>query len=264
MVSRTSSTLVHGLIVAGRTTSFYCIVLLSALFMSSCYWPPVPLESKLAVPWSSNTTTYAEVLATLIPDLPEDLKPVDVPMLDRCWCDFSNNGFFDYFNVTDWERQSILRLKDRLEAQIRAREAEKPAEPEPEPVEEPTEADESPSEETPSNSTETTDDNSRSKLSGLWNKVPSWPFSRKPSPTSTSEPTPGETIFIRATPTQRWPWSRVDDYTPRVRRIIPDIPKRMPPFNPEPMQPRRRRKEFDLRPYGLSLILDFSWEKSDT
>ncbi|KAH9921415.1 uncharacterized protein B0H18DRAFT_1020958 [Fomitopsis serialis] len=244
---------------------FYCIVLLSALFMTSCYWPPVPLESSLAVPWADNITTYADALASLMPELPEDLKPADVPMLDRCWCDFSGPGFFEQLNVTDWERQSVLRLKDRLELQVKAREAERPPEPEPEPEEVPsTVADDptkTPSEGTPGNSTDGVADGAmRSKLSGIWNKVVAWPFPRKPQP---SEVPPAEdpTIFIRPTPSSRWRWSRKDDYTPRVRRPIPIITTHTTTI--EPTQSLLRKK-YDLRPYGFAVVLDFGWEKSDS
>ncbi|KZT67643.1 hypothetical protein DAEQUDRAFT_672856 [Daedalea quercina L-15889] len=241
---------------------FYCIILLSALFMSSCYWQPVPLESSLAVPWSDNITTYGDALASLLPDLPDDIKPTNIPVLDRCWCDFSGAGFFDQFNVTEWERRSVLRLKDSLEVELKAREAEKPVktEPAPEPqaestrVEEASESSEGPSESAPGGSTVRVTGVARSKISGLWNKVSAWPFPRK------SDASARDTA---STPAGRFRWSRTDDYTPRVRRLTETIVStHTQTVRPSPTS--LLRKEYDLRPYGFAVVLDFGWEKSDS
>ena len=232
--------------------------------MSSCYWPPVPLESNLSVPWAANITTYADALASMLPNLPEDMKPKDVPMQDRCWCDLTDTGFFEQFNVTDWERRSILNLKEKLEVQLREREGENPdeqelelelgAEPETTPSHNSSEASATPHEASTANST----DEPHSKLSGLWNKVSAWPFSRRPRPSDV----PSTHTTPISTSRSRWVWSKKDEYIPRVRRIPDPIIVATHTRTIRPTPTGILRKEYDLRPYGFDVILDFNWEKT--
>ncbi|PFH54711.1 hypothetical protein AMATHDRAFT_52478 [Amanita thiersii Skay4041] len=93
---------------------FYCIVLLTTLFVSSCYWQPFPLDSPLSTPWSENITTFAEALSTALPSNYTDSLPTVIRAVDRCWCDFSG-GFFEPFNVSHWEYLTVQRLKNELE-----------------------------------------------------------------------------------------------------------------------------------------------------
>lgn len=93
--------------------SFYCIILLSTLFISSCYWQPFPTDTPLSTPWSENISTFTDAInATLPPNLP---RPAVIRAADRCWCDFTNGAFFEPFNVSHWEFLSVQRLKDSLE-----------------------------------------------------------------------------------------------------------------------------------------------------
>ncbi|KAF9478725.1 hypothetical protein BDN70DRAFT_835600 [Pholiota conissans] len=96
---------------------FYCIVLLTTLFISSCYWQPFPIDSPLTVPWADNITTFAQALnATISPTYSRPL-PTVMRVVDRCWCDFSVGSFFEPFNVSHWENISITRLSHDLERQ---------------------------------------------------------------------------------------------------------------------------------------------------
>ncbi|KAF8349842.1 hypothetical protein F5887DRAFT_877677 [Amanita rubescens] len=96
---------------------FYCIVLLSTLFLTSCYWQPFPLDTPLSVPWSSNITTFSHALnASISPSFSKPIPNV-IRAVDRCWCDFSN-GFFEPFNVSHWEYVTVFRLKNELERPI--------------------------------------------------------------------------------------------------------------------------------------------------
>ncbi|KAF9056429.1 hypothetical protein BJ165DRAFT_1433369 [Panaeolus papilionaceus] len=95
---------------------FYCIVLLTTLFVSSCYWQPFALDSPLTVPWSENITTYSDALRTTLPQNYSQALPTVIRPVDRCWCDFSN-GFFEPFNVTQWDIASVHRLKRQLDRQ---------------------------------------------------------------------------------------------------------------------------------------------------
>ncbi|GJE87850.1 hypothetical protein PsYK624_039340 [Phanerochaete sordida] len=99
---------------------FYCIMLLTAMFMASCYWPPVSLDEPLSRPWSDNITTFGEALTSRIPDLPAELMPATIPIVDRCWCDLSM-GFFEPFNSTRWEWNSVEKVKTELEQRLAGR-----------------------------------------------------------------------------------------------------------------------------------------------
>ncbi|KAF9234959.1 hypothetical protein BU15DRAFT_89777 [Melanogaster broomeanus] len=87
---------------------FYCIILLAALFLSSCYWQSFPLDARLSVPWADNVTTFYEALnATIRPDLNlHEFTPPIIRVADRCWCDFAS-GFFERYDVQKWERDSV-------------------------------------------------------------------------------------------------------------------------------------------------------------
>ncbi|KAF9015416.1 hypothetical protein BDQ17DRAFT_1295211 [Cyathus striatus] len=96
---------------------FYCIVLLTTLFISSCYWQPFPLDTPLSIPWSTNISTFADALrASLAPDYPRPF-PTVIRAVDRCWCDFSAGNFFQPFNISNWEHASVQKLKAELEHQ---------------------------------------------------------------------------------------------------------------------------------------------------
>ncbi|RDX56285.1 hypothetical protein OH76DRAFT_1396627 [Lentinus brumalis] len=98
---------------------FYCMVLLTTMFMSTCYWPPIPVETPLVRPWSENVTTYADALRLMLPTLPDEKFPTTIPVADRCWCDLSH-GFFAPFNTTKWEELSVTRAKESLEKEMAA------------------------------------------------------------------------------------------------------------------------------------------------
>ncbi|KIY64626.1 hypothetical protein CYLTODRAFT_325765, partial [Cylindrobasidium torrendii FP15055 ss-10] len=96
---------------------FYCIVLISSLCVSSCYWQPFSIDTPLAAPWEQNVTTYREALVSQIPnihswrtnEIPDTIRPVD-----RCWCDLSGSSIFDRFNVSRWEYNTVYKLKQDL------------------------------------------------------------------------------------------------------------------------------------------------------
>ncbi|EJD04575.1 uncharacterized protein FOMMEDRAFT_36571, partial [Fomitiporia mediterranea MF3/22] len=120
---------------------FYCMMLLTALFTSSCYWQAVPVESALTYP-IGDATTFGEALrANLsIPSLDAnsnltsntdnlstdaigswnvnlDLPPV-VQLIDRCWCNvFSRSGLFHPGDVAAWERESVDQARKAIESQ---------------------------------------------------------------------------------------------------------------------------------------------------
>lgn len=101
------------------------MVLLGTLFVSSCYWQPFYIDTRLSLPWSENITTYAEALnATLASSNYTNTEPLPLMIraVDRCWCDVSSGEFFEPFNISRWERATVYKLKDDLEQSQRMKE----------------------------------------------------------------------------------------------------------------------------------------------
>ncbi|KAJ7456466.1 hypothetical protein FB451DRAFT_1564496 [Mycena latifolia] len=210
---------------------FYCIVLLVTLFFSSCYWQPFPIDSPLSTPWADNITTFAEALnATIAPPYEAPLPPV-MRTLDRCWCDFWAGGFFDPYNVSQWERSSILKLADELERARKAELAElKSAEKEVEEV---------------STATAT---------------VECMPRTAAPEPSSARRKPSVHGVAAKV-------WSLVNPYLRSARTIAEST---QPLFKMDNVTASEQpveslpalRREYDLRPYGLGVVVDFGWTRS--
>lgn len=101
------------------TSSFYCMVLLSTMYVSLCYWPPVPTDTPLAQPWAENITTFADAIRHRMPTLPPEKVPAMIAVEEHCWCDVSS-GAFSPVNLTKWEEASVNRLVENLEFVIAA------------------------------------------------------------------------------------------------------------------------------------------------
>ncbi|KZT06243.1 uncharacterized protein LAESUDRAFT_726064 [Laetiporus sulphureus 93-53] len=255
---------------------FYCIVLLSAMFVSSCYWPPVPLETALTMPWSENITTYGDALLSLLPDLPEDMMPTDVPMLDRCWCDLSSTKLFEPFNVTQWELNSVEKLKDELEHELNARRqmelAAQAAEAKREEPPEENEHESTPDAEAAElvrHAQEATEKRQGSMLSHVWNAVTGWSISRKANTSTDTTPPTSPHLSIEPVPTIELPSHQptlhsgsrppVDPGSKNSTSVPTSGEERSRPETPKlPLL----RREYDLRPYGFALIIDFGWSTS--
>jgi hypothetical protein len=74
--------------------SLSCMILLAAMFSSSCHWEPVPL-ARIDSTISTDRTTG---LFTRLPT---------VQLLDRCWGDMSFGRLFEPFDVREWELSSV-------------------------------------------------------------------------------------------------------------------------------------------------------------
>ncbi|KZV88030.1 hypothetical protein EXIGLDRAFT_751913 [Exidia glandulosa HHB12029] len=95
----------------------YCIMLLSALFGSSCYWQPLATDYLLARHPSLAPPPEANI--TL---------PAYTPMPDRCWCDLYDS-VFQPFNTTRWEQRALVRVvRPALEEYKKARKVKEEAE----------------------------------------------------------------------------------------------------------------------------------------
>jgi hypothetical protein len=220
-------------------SSFYCIVLLTTLFVSSCYWQPLPLDSPLSTPWTENITTFAEALnATIMPNYTRPLPKV-IRTVDRCWCDFSAGGLFEPFNVSHWERVSVQRLKDDLERQQK--------------VDEP--------------SSLATESVGQAPSATIVLDMPRTPVPTQPNRTKILAPSDNIWSFLRP-----------------FNIKMSDLRHYIPPPSPEPSTPRGVpsseraevtsssgphsnedlpfiRKEYDLRTYGLGVIVDLGWTR---
>ncbi|KAL0063258.1 hypothetical protein AAF712_009860 [Marasmius tenuissimus] len=225
--------------------SFYCIVLLATLFVSSCYWQPFPIDTPLSQPWAENITTFGEALnATLAQTsywessqakpLPSVLHPVD-----RCWCDFATGNFFEPFNTSNWEVTTVKRAKEQLEKQLKYDEELEASEQDPQP-----------SKDDEQNATETDMPRTASP----------------PEPSSSSMWNQNTTSAIR-----RLGFASI---RPHLWKLVQSL--RRPGLDgsghssdsdasheaPKDATPLPLiRKEYDLRPYGIGVFLDFRWSR---
>ena len=208
--------------------SFYCIILLTALFLSSCYWQPIPLDSSLSSSWATNAT-FATVLTAALSSSVTAPLPAVIRLADRCWCDVSSSRLFEPFDIARWERTSIEQLKEEIERDAASAEQLSSAVGESDLS---NEGDRNPS------STNGTGSIVESQLS----------ISEPPSHTSalstSSQPSPVN--------------------VPADTHEIPAKPplSNGPPVVPSVDLPLFRRK-YDLRPYGFSMILDFGWTREE-
>lgn len=219
--------------------SFYCIVLLTTLFVSSCYWQPFPLDSQLSVPWSENVTTFAEALnATIMPNHSQPLPSV-MRAADRCWCDFSGGDFFEPFNISRWEQLSVRRLKDDLEFQQKVEETRVTELEAAQATQvQPTDTSDMPRTAAPAPSARTLGSIMRTSGSSVtdW-----WSLLRTLRQTSvgrpSSEPMPSQPVVATQPP---------EDHVekPIKTQDLPLI-----------------RREYDLRPYGFGILIDFGWTR---
>ena len=223
--------------------SFYCIILLSAMFMASCYWPPVPLDSPLSSPWSDNITTFGEALLSRIPNLPTDMIPSTIPIIDRCWCDFSG-GLFEPFNTTRWEANSVEKLARELELKLVESSREGMEETE---MGDKTDAEivvfATTSQEVPS-PTPSVSPTSLGFFGGLW------PFSR-------SSPHPGR-VPAAASARSTNGTARPEERKPHEQQVKLFRPH-PPPFSQRVFSVLQ--KEYDLRPYGFDVVVDLGWAR---
>ncbi|KAF8807651.1 hypothetical protein BYT27DRAFT_7223452 [Phlegmacium glaucopus] len=209
---------------------FYCIVLLTTLFVSSCYWQPFPIDSPLSIPWSDNITTFSEALnSTLMPNHSYVL-PTVMRAVDRCWCDFSTGGFWEPFNVSQWEYLSVQRLRRELERQHKDANAIPGANN----TQSPISANDSIS--VPLNQTLLPLSNSTVPASNFWSRLRDFPRGSQRVPTAeTRETDPPLVVGVQS---------------------IMNVPQAMNQSNLPFI-----RQEYDLRPYGIGLVVDLGWSR---
>jgi len=166
--------------------------------------------------------------------------PDVVRAADRCWCDFSAGGFFEPFNVTHWEYVSVLRLKDELEHEAKVEEEE-------------TTVIDTPSE--------------LSKLLALTTGMPHSPSLLPLAPFKLANIDSFTIGFI---------WRFFKDalhshFEPKPSPSVTTPISHHPPDYSSKTASRSDmtqegtlpliRKEYDLRPYGLGILIDFGWTR---
>ena len=205
-------------------------MVLTALFLSSCYWQPVTLDTPLYRPWNDNITTFGHALKAMLPQNSTFDVPV-VQFVDRCWCDVTNKVFFQPFNVTQWEVDS---LKFYVEDAVRQQKKE---------VERKAKSITDPSVSQPTNGTQPAGPGMfMSDVASLYNIALSrWklmftsPNESYPSATSPTTPLPSLAIPPAPKPTTT--------YVPaRDQKSIPWY-----------------QREYSLRPYGFDVVFEFGW-----
>jgi len=218
---------------------FYCIVLLTTLFVSSCYWQPFPMNNPLSKPWSENITTFTDALHASLPHTDRPLPSV-MHVVDRCWCDFSAGGFFEPFNVSRWEEISVERFKADL---VRRQEAE---------------------------DTVGQDLADNATVSGLSAGHPDKPTEdpSKAAPIQPPSPPAVEGIWTRLQKFSRWKFESLSSDHTSLSNSKPshDPPsKRLPDVQQTPTVTQEKlpliRREYDLNPYGLDMVIDFGWTR---
>lgn len=213
--------------------SFYCIILLTALFLSSCYWQPIPLTSSVSSSWAINAT-FATALTAVLSTSPPAPLPAVIRLADRCWCDVSSSRLFEPFDIARWERTSVEQLKEEVE-----RDAAR--------VEQLTSNDgQTDSSNEPNSHAPAT--NGRGSIG----EESQLPVSQPPSLTSTSS--------MSAAPSSTA--VPIDQCTPCQISAVPQS-SNGPPVTPSVDMPLFRRK-YDLGTYGFSMILDFGWSREDS
>jgi len=198
-------------------------VLLVALAQSSCYWQPVPSQN---------------IYASLSGVVPVDDPPLmgSIHLIDRCWCDLSLHNFFQPFNVTQWERMSLEREKSVRTGFRR----DKSPEPEAGTSEVVTESDVHEDAEEPS-----TTFNVSLRTRGMIDSIGSWwgiwdHRSQHTAAGDEDEHVSGKVEEIRS-------------------GTEAPVSSPIPGPATTPLLPRH---QYDLRPYGVGLILDFGWGRS--
>ncbi len=201
---------------------------MTAMFLSSCYWPPVPLETSLSTPWSPNVATFSDALLSMVSDIPPEIMPTEIPIAEHCWCDIASGKFFEPFNITLWEIHSVERLKEEVVRKIRE------------------EVEMVGSDAVSSSGFGREDAGERapstiSKLTSMLETV--WPFTR------TSQPqTSANASSVYANKAHAGEAGADETASPTSGRLLP--------------RPSFFRKEYDLRPYGFGMVVDFGWSSS--
>ncbi|KAI0307443.1 hypothetical protein B0F90DRAFT_1673590 [Multifurca ochricompacta] len=208
---------------------FYCIILLTALFLSSCYWQPIPLTSAVSSSWATNAT-FATTLAAILSSPIAAPLPAVIRLADRCWCDVSSSRLFEPFDIARWERTSVEQLKEGVERDAARVEQFLSGDGEP----------------------------------GLLNELNNDPLVTNGTGSTTPQSNSLSRTSVVSIPQEPSPTETVVEQRPipQIPAVSPSPSSNGPPVVPSMDLPWLRSK-YDLRPYGFSMILDFSWSREE-
>ncbi|KAL5518385.1 hypothetical protein ACEPAH_67 [Sanghuangporus vaninii] len=258
---------------------FYCMMLLTALFTSSCYWQAIPIDSPLSRPVGDATTFREAILANLsLPDtsiLNQDpssslsanlelkpsngstkvdgLLPPAIQLLDRCWCNiFSRSGLFEPTDVSRWEMESVLVARKSIEARVKnavGRNSEDLSD-----REESIEVGSSERATGADDNVEGADGGSSFSLRGLRELLfPTVSPSSAPKYRLKPSSPPSPSVVSPSEPT----------VTPFGESNVPESYHTDFSTSPTPTQRLKLlRPYYDLRPYGIDITLDFHWDRN--
>ena len=247
-------------------TSFYCIILLTALFTSSCYWQPVPTGAlfQAAFPNVSTSSPLLYLPNSSVSDessvQASQLLPVPrlTTLPDRCWCDLSAGHLFDPYNMTLWQLTSLSRTLGATKSQ-RVLVAQE-------------ELSSNPNLDHPSNSS-----GSR-RMSKVWVlRMIGKDESRSGGEEGEEE---GSTLASSSMDTHgiwsswssflSWPFQSISSLPGPFNGGQPmaDLQQGSPVATPFAIIEKNRlpllRRKYDLRPHGIDLVVDIGWGRSYT
>ncbi|PPQ98879.1 hypothetical protein CVT24_003510, partial [Panaeolus cyanescens] len=170
-----------------------------------------------------NITTYSDALRATLPHNYSQPLPTVIRPVDRCWCDFSN-GLFEPFNATQWDVATVYRLKRQLDRQN----ASSPAS-----------LLNTDNDATLNTTTTVVDAPPKALLKSLYNSLS----------------TIYHLVYLTVTET---PHS--SDASERQESALQDTSTNTPfsPAEPTASTAPFLRKKYDLRPYGLGIVIDLS------
>lgn len=193
--------------------------------MSSCYWQPFPLDTPLATPWSANITTFGEALNASIPQHITQPLPLVLRAPDRCWCDFAGGNFFEPFDITQWERASVLRAKEDMERQHLLSELK--------------------------------------SIQKVIAKEPIRETgSRQPKMPKTLAPAPSATPSVSARIQSRYYRAINSLFGVNIGRSVKTLADSSPSEHSKQSSLQVASKQYDLRQFGIDIIIDFGWKRN--
>jgi hypothetical protein len=164
--------------------------------------------------------------------MPNNTQPLPsiLSVVDRCWCDFSAGHVFQPYNASQWEHSSVAKLKASLERQTIAEDGQ---------------------------------EMERRKAGNITNWIPTVTpgISTVTPPSPTTQRTRRDLLWIL-----RFMYGKTESGS-SVPPPPPSEPTTAKPL--ESSAPRSGpqeglsyiRREYDLRPYNLDVIIDFGWSQ---
>lgn len=153
---------------------------------------------------------------------------------DRCWCDFSSGSLFEPFNISRWEHISVQKVKEDLEASKKVEEARAL-------------------------------EVARETVNDTAQATPTAGHSATPFPTNPTPSRSGWAILRGAnSSTNESSVGTGSDQPPPIESFpsphqSPALKTTRPPYIDANLP--LLRKEYDLRAFGMDMVIDFRWSR---